>query len=67
MLQTKFVQKIETHVMFKNIFFLNRSVYEIMWKNIVEPGSPQMAIKHGTCALHAGYLKLQTHTQIMEY
>jgi hypothetical protein len=25
-------------------FFLNRAVYKIMWKNILEPGRPQMAI-----------------------
>jgi len=25
-------------------FFLNRTVYEIMWKNIVEPGRPQITI-----------------------
>jgi len=32
-----------THVVF-NKFFKNRTVCEIMWKNIVEPGSPQMTI-----------------------
>jgi hypothetical protein len=31
--------------MFSNHFFLeNRAVYEIMWKNIVEWGRPQMTI-----------------------
>jgi hypothetical protein len=31
--------------MFNNIFFFeNRAVYEIMWKNIVEPGRPQMTV-----------------------
>jgi hypothetical protein len=25
-------------------FFENRAVYEIMWKNIVEPGRPQMTL-----------------------
>ena len=34
-----------SHFMFKNFFFSeNRSVYEIMWKNIVERGGPQMTI-----------------------
>ena len=34
-----------THFMFNNFFDLeNRSVYEIRWKNIAEPGRPQMAI-----------------------
>jgi hypothetical protein len=36
----------------------NRAVYEIMWKNMVEPGRPQMAIWH----MHAGCLRLHTHT-----
>jgi hypothetical protein len=34
-----------THFMFNNVFFsINRAVYEIMWKNIVELGRPQMTI-----------------------
>jgi len=32
-----------THFLF-NDFFANRAVYEVMWKNIVEPGRPQMTI-----------------------
>jgi hypothetical protein len=38
----------------KNLFFLNRAVYEIMWENVVEPEKPQMTIQYGACALHAG-------------
>jgi len=30
--------------MFNNFFFENLAFYEIMWKNIVEPGMPQMPI-----------------------
>ena len=30
--------------MFSNVFFENRAVYEIMWKNFVERGTPQMTI-----------------------
>jgi hypothetical protein len=33
-----------THFVFSNFFFENRAVYEIMWKNIVERGRPQIAI-----------------------
>jgi hypothetical protein len=33
-----------------------------MWKNIVGRGRPQ-----GASALHAGYLRLQTHTQSHNY
>jgi hypothetical protein len=51
-----------THFVFKKIFFSeNRAVYEIMWKNMVQPDSPQMAVQYGECVLHAGYLGLQTH------
>jgi hypothetical protein len=53
MLQTKFVEKIKTHVLFSATFFSeNRAVYEIMWKYRVEPQRPQMtdnmAIAHFT-------------------
>jgi hypothetical protein len=35
-----------THFVFSNFFFSfeNRAVYEIMWRNIVERGRPQMII-----------------------
>jgi len=34
------------HFVFNNFFFSfeNRAVYEIMWKNIVQPDRPQMTI-----------------------
>jgi hypothetical protein len=39
------LEKIETRILCSVIsFFENRAVYEIMWKNIVERGRPQMAI-----------------------
>jgi len=34
-------------------------------KSTVETDRQQMAIYHGACAWHAGYLRLQTHTQSM--
>jgi len=33
----------DTHLMFRN-FFENITTYEIMWKNIVEPGRPQITV-----------------------
>jgi hypothetical protein len=54
-----------THLVFNNFFLENRTVYEKMWENFVEWGSPQMTISYGVCALHAGFLRLQTHTQSM--
>jgi hypothetical protein len=58
MFQTKVLQK-NAHFIFSNPLSENRAVYEIMWKNMVEPGRPQMTIWR----VHAGYLRLQTHTQ----
>ena len=36
MFQTKVVEKIKTHFLCSTTVFENRTVYEIMWKNIVE-------------------------------
>ena len=33
-----------TNFTYNNFFFKNRTVYEIMWKNIVERSRPQMTI-----------------------
>jgi hypothetical protein len=44
MFQKKPVEKITTHVLFKKILFESNTVYEATWKNIVEPGRPQMTI-----------------------
>jgi hypothetical protein len=41
MLQTKVVKK---NILYTIIFFKNRAVNEIAWKNITEPGRPQMTI-----------------------
>ena len=45
MLQTKVVEEIKVHILCSYFFVVeNHAVYEIMWKNIVERGRPQMAI-----------------------
>jgi len=46
MFQTNVLEEIKTHILCSVTFFVfeNRAVYEIMWQNIVEWGSPQMAI-----------------------
>jgi hypothetical protein len=43
-----------THFMFDNFFYGNCAVYTIMWKNMVEPGRPQMTTEFGACTLHTG-------------
>jgi hypothetical protein len=41
----KIVEKIKTHILCSiNFFPENRALYEIMWKNVVEPDRPQMTI-----------------------
>ena len=47
--------------MFNN-FSKNHAVYEITWKNMVEPERPQMTIKYGACALRAGAAGLRART-----
>jgi hypothetical protein len=43
--QTEVVEEIKTHFAFGNVFFFeNGAICEIMWKNVVEPDRPQMAI-----------------------
>jgi hypothetical protein len=46
MFQTEVVEKTETDILFSKPFFPpeNRDVYEIMWKNILELGMPQMTV-----------------------
>jgi len=47
--QTKVVEEIKTPLMFSNVFPENHAVYEIMWKNTVEPA-------HAHCVLdNQGY------------
>jgi hypothetical protein len=36
MFQTKILEKIETHILCSMIFFENRAIYEMKWRNIVE-------------------------------
>jgi len=45
MFQTEVVEEIKTHILRVTIFFfLNRAVYEVMWKSVVECGRTQMTI-----------------------
>ena len=37
-------EKLKKNIFCSVTFFLNRAVYEIVWKNIAERGRPQMAI-----------------------
>jgi hypothetical protein len=44
MFQRKVVEKIKTRILCSITFFLIRTVKEIMWRDIVDPGRPQMTI-----------------------
>jgi hypothetical protein len=38
------VEKIETHILIHNTFLENRTVCEVMWKNIVQPERSHITI-----------------------
>ena len=57
------VEKFKTQILYSVTFlFENCAVYKIIWKNTVEPDSPQMTIYHAACAFYGMYLRLHTHT-----
>ena len=63
MFRTKVVENIKKHIFMFNNFFSaeNHAVYEIMWKNIVEPGRPHMTRWRMRIACWTA--KTETHTQ----
>jgi hypothetical protein len=44
MFQVEVAEEIKTHFMLRKDFSENRTIYEIMSTNVVEPESPQVAI-----------------------
>jgi hypothetical protein len=44
MFQTGVVEKVRTYILYSIIFFVNRAFYEIMWKDVVQSGRPQMTL-----------------------
>ena len=66
MFQTKFVERIKSQIFCSVTVFENHAVYEIMWKNGVERGRPQMKIRclRIACSItkstntHSGYVIL---------
>jgi hypothetical protein len=45
MFRTKVAEKMKTHILCSIPYLENRSVCDIMWKNIVELGRPQMIVR----------------------
>ena len=52
--QIKVAEKVKQRTLSSITLFENRTVYKIMWKNIVDPGRPKVTIQYGACALRAG-------------
>ena len=46
-LPKQIVEKIKTYFVFNNFFPENRAVYEVMWKNMVQPDRSQMTVQYG--------------------
>jgi hypothetical protein len=44
MVQIKVVEKMKAYSMSINVFSGSRADYEIIWKNMVQPGRPQITI-----------------------
>jgi len=44
MFQTKVGKKIENTLFVQHLLFENRAFYEVMWRNVVGRGRPQMTI-----------------------
>jgi hypothetical protein len=58
----KVVEHITAPIIYSvKLFFEYLAVYEMMWQNTVQPNRPQ----YSTIALHAGYLRLQTHWEYL--
>jgi hypothetical protein len=54
-----------THFIFNNLFSKNRTIYEIMSKNVVETEGPQMMSQDGAYVLHVGLVRL--HVRMHTY
>jgi len=63
MCKTKVVDEIKTHILCLITFFFNRSIYEIIWKNIVELGGSQMTV----CYVHIACWITKTTNTHSEY
>jgi len=59
MFQTKVAEKIKTNILYSVTFFLLCHLWDIVEKYCSRAGHKWQC---GECALHTGYLRLQTHT-----
>jgi hypothetical protein len=59
MFQIKVVENIRIHILCSITFLKNCAVYEIMWKNIIDPGRQQMTV---WCMCIVYWIPKATHT-----
>jgi len=64
MFHTKVAEKIKTHNLCPIMFFFNRAVHGIMWKNTVQPGRPKTTIQRMRTACWIPKAT-NTHTQVV--
>jgi hypothetical protein len=63
----------KTQILCSINFYENRTVYEIMSKNIVETEAPKMTSQYGLYTLHTGLarlyacMRMHTHTHTQQY
>jgi hypothetical protein len=52
----KIVEKIKTHISCSKLFFFteDRNIYEIEWKNMIQPDRQKKTIQYGAHMFHAG-------------
>jgi len=62
-IQRGVADKIKTHISCPVTFFEYRAVWDEVEKHLYSRAGHRW--QYGACALHAGYLRLQTHTQNM--
>ena len=63
MFQTEVVEKIVTHFAFSNVLLKILNSLDNEKKNIVQQDRPQMTLYYSMCALRAGWLRLETHSE----
>jgi hypothetical protein len=62
LVQTKSVEKINTVFFLQNSFSENPAVYDMMWKNMVEPHMSEMIVRFMRFAYWATKVTTYTHT-----
>ena len=55
---TKAVDQIKTHILCSKPSPKNHAIYDIMWKNMVQPERAKMKTLYGACVSHAGQIRL---------